>query len=168
MTHSRTRRSQPLHSGGGLLPAISTLGLSLALVVGTAAAASAGGAQGKAAAARAMIITNWKTFFNSKTPPAKKVKLVQDGPEFAKVIEAQSKMPLAQGVASRVSKVTLDKSMTRAKVVYTVTIQGAAALSNQAGTAILQAGTWKVGAQSFCALLALEGSAKQVPVCRAK
>jgi hypothetical protein len=47
-------------------------------------------------------------------------------------------------------------SKTQAKVRYTITLGGQPALSNQTGVAVLQGGTWKVGDQSFCALLALE------------
>jgi hypothetical protein len=60
-------------------------------------------------------------------------------------------------------------SATQAKVVYDVLLSGTPALTNQAGTAILQGGTWKVSAASFCALLALQsgGSTKSLPaICK--
>ncbi|HTW07743.1 MAG TPA: hypothetical protein VME46_09540 [Acidimicrobiales bacterium] len=170
MTYPRRLSWRPVPRAAGRLAGTCTLLMALALVVGTgtAAAASTAHRHFTAASAKTMIVTDWKAFFSSKTPVPEKVKLVQDGPEFAKVIAAQSKMPMAQGVAATVSNVTLNKSLTQAKVTYTVTIQGQAALKNEPGTAILQDGVWKVGAQSFCALLALEGSAGQVAVCKAK
>ena len=39
-------------------------------------------------------------------------------------------------------------------------IGGQSALANQAGVAVLQDGTWKVGLASFCGLLALENGGK--------
>ena len=128
--------------------------------------AAAGGTS--ASGARAKITADWQAFFNGKTPAAEKIKLVQDGSAFAAVINDQAGSVMAQSVSAKVSKVTLGKPMTTATVIYTITLGGAPALSNQKGTSVLQGGTWKVGAQSFCALLALEGSAKQVSVCKAK
>ncbi|HUB72250.1 MAG TPA: hypothetical protein VL984_17650 [Acidimicrobiales bacterium] len=134
-----------------------------AFMTGTASASSM-----SASSAKAKITADWKAFFSSKTPASEKVKLVQDGSQFAQVIKEQASSPMAQGVSASVSKVTLDKAMTGAAVVYTISIDGKAALANQKGSAVLQSGTWKVGASSFCSLLALEGSAGKIPVCSSK
>lgn len=170
MTHARSQCPQPIRRAHGLLAGFSALALAFAVVGGWGGTATAGTARAQVSptVAKMKIIADWKAFFSSKTSPKLKIKLVQDGAAFAKVIEAQSKMPMAQGVAATVSKVTLNKALTQAKVVYTITILGKTALANQSGVAVLQGGTWKVGAQSFCALLALEGSASQVPVCKTK
>lgn len=115
-----------------------------------------------ATSAKAKIITDWEAFFSGKTPPKRKIALVEDGGAFAKVIEGQSKSnPLAASTTVKVFKVLV--SGKRATVVYTIYLGGKPALANQKGTAIFQDGTWKVGAPSFCALLALEGT--KVPVC---
>jgi hypothetical protein len=71
---------------------------------------------------------------------------------------------MAESVTAKVSKVTL-KSASTATVVYSLDLGGKPALVNQQGEAILQGGTWKVGVQSFCALLAMEGT--KLPVCKA-
>jgi hypothetical protein len=60
-------------------------------------------------------------------------------------------------------------SPAQAKVTYNILLSGKPVLTNQSGTAVLQDGTWKVGAASFCGLLALQngGSTKSLPaVCK--
>jgi hypothetical protein len=117
-----------------------------------------------APSAKAEITANWEAFFSGKTPPKRKIALVQDGPQFAKVIETQAKSnPLAATTTVKVSKVTV--SGTKAIVIYTIDLGGKPALSNQKGLAVLVGKTWKVGAGSFCTLLSLEGSAKGIPAC---
>jgi hypothetical protein len=116
--------------------------------------------------AQAQITTNWKAFFSGMTPASRKIALVQDGSSFAKVIEGQASSPMAKSVAATVSKVTLAASKKTATVVYSLTMGGKPALSNQKGEAVLQGGTWKVGAQSFCVLLKMEQV--KVPVCSGK
>ena len=112
--------------------------------------------------AQAKIVADWEAFFSGSTPPSRKVALVQDGKSFAKVIDSQSGSPLAKSVAAKISKVTLDSS-SKATVRYSLTLGGKPALSNQQGEAVLESGTWKVGVQSFCGLLALEQT--KVAVC---
>lgn len=119
---------------------------------GTVAPASA-----TSATAKAKVTADWKAFFSGKTPAKKKIALVEDGSAFAKVIEGQSKSnPLAESTTVKVSSVKVSGS--KATVVYTIDLGGQPALKNQKGEALLRGGTWKVGAQSFCALLALEGT----------
>lgn len=125
----------------------------------SALSVAAGAAAVPAAAATspvAQIRNNWVTFFSSKTPPAKKIALLQDGQKFAAIIRQQAKTPLNQGVSAKVLNVAL-KTKTTATVRYTIEIQHAPVLKNQTGTAVLQNKTWKVGVGSFCALLGLEG-----------
>jgi hypothetical protein len=57
------------------------------------------------------------------------------------------------------------ESPTQAKVTYSILVGGTPELKNQPGIAVNQAGTWKVGDQSFCALLTLENSGKAPAVC---
>ncbi|HEY3952045.1 MAG TPA: hypothetical protein VGM53_01605 [Streptosporangiaceae bacterium] len=45
---------------------------------------------------------------------------------------------------------------TQATVSYDIVVSGTPALSNKKGVAVKEAGTWKVGDQSFCGLLQLE------------
>jgi hypothetical protein len=110
------------------------------------------------------IKTNWEAFFSPKTPASKKISLLQNGQVFASVIQAQNSSTLASSATSTVSAVTL-VSPTQAKVTYSILVGGAPALKDQPGVAVLQNGTWKVGDQSFCALLTLENNGKAPSVC---
>jgi uncharacterized membrane protein len=122
----------------------------------SAPATSASAATGSAAAEK-VIAANWAAFFNAKTPVAKRVSLLQDGSEFASIIQAQAGSSLAAGATAKVTNATLVSS-TEAKVTYSILEGGQAALANQTGEAVYQDGTWKVGVASFCGLLTLENS----------
>jgi len=78
---------------------------------------------------------------------------------FSSVIKAQAGSSLASQASSKVTKVTV-VSPDEAKVTYSILVAGQPALSNQAGLAVYQDGTWKVGVGSFCGLLALENGGK--------
>ena len=104
------------------------------------------------AATRTKIKTDWVTFFAGSTSVKQKIALLQNGQSFAGVIKSQGSSPLSKSVSATVASVTLT-SATKAKVKYSLDLGGKPALANQTGVAVLQAGTWKVGDQSFCALL---------------
>jgi hypothetical protein len=110
-------------------------------------------------AAASTIAANWAAFFNAKTPVAKRVSLLQDGQTFQSIIKSQAGSGLAASATAKVTKVTM-VSPTQAKVTYSILIGGQPALANQAGVAVLQDGTWKVGLASFCGLLAVENGGK--------
>jgi hypothetical protein len=129
----------------------------------TSAAPSAS-ASGSLPAAVAEIKANWEAFFSPKTSAAKRISLLQNGQTFASVVNAQSSSSLASSASSTVSSVTVT-SPTQAKVTYSVLLGGTPALQNQPGVAVLQNGIWKVGDQSFCALLTLENGGKAPSVC---
>ena len=103
------------------------------------------------------IAANWTAFFNPKTPVAQRVSLLQDGSEFASIIQAQAGGGLAAAASAQVTKVTVI-STTQAGVTYNILLDGQPALKSQSGTAVFQDGTWKVGVTSFCNLLSLENS----------
>src|SRR3984957_7332440 len=109
--------------------------------------------------ATAAITADWVAFFSPKTPVAKRVSLLQDGQTFESVIKSQAGSGLAASATSKVTKVTL-VSPTQAKVTYSILLGGQPALSNQAGVAVKQGGTWKVGVASFCGLLTVENGGK--------
>lgn len=98
----------------------------------------------------------WQTFFAGTTSASQKVQLLQNGQQFAKVIQAQAGLPMAQGTQATVSKVTVT-SPTTADVIYSISIGGQVALAHQKGQAVKQGGMWKVGDKSFQALLSMEG-----------
>ena len=123
----------------------------------SASASSASPASSSGAAST--IAANWATFFNAKTPVAKRVSLLQDGQTFQSIIKSQAGSGLAASASAKVTKVTMVSS-TQAKVTYSILIGGQSALANQAGVAVLQDGTWKVGLASFCGLLAVENGGK--------
>ena len=140
-------------SGGSSAPASSA----------SAPASSSGGA-----AATSQIAANWTTFFDAKTPVAKRVALLQDGPKFATIIKSQAGSGLAASATAKVTKVTVT-SPSQAKVTYSILIGGSPALANQTGVAVKQGGTWRVGLASFCGLLTLEnnGNSSSLPsVCK--
>ena len=105
--------------------------------------------------ATAQIRTAWADFFAGTTPAAQKIALLQNGQAFAKIIQAQAGLPIAQGTQAKVLSVT-QTSPTTAAVTYTITIGGKTALANQRGEAVKQGGVWKVGDKSFQALIGLE------------
>jgi hypothetical protein len=134
-------------------PSSSTPAASSPAATGSSAAPSSPGA-GSSSAAVAEITTNWEKFFNSSTPTAERVALLQNGSRFASAINTLSKLPLASGIGAKVTAVTLT-SATMATVTYNITAGGTALLSNQSGTAVYQDGVWKVGSPSLCSLFKL-------------
>jgi hypothetical protein len=119
---------------------------------------------GSNSAATAQIKANWEAFFNPKTPVSKRVSLLQNGSTFASIIQSQASSSLASSATSSVSLVTIE-SPSQAKVKYSILVGGTPALNNQPGVAVYQDGIWKVGDQSFCALLTLENSGKAPSAC---
>jgi hypothetical protein len=154
-------------SGGGAKPSASASSPpapTSAAPATSATSAAPSSPSGGSAAAVTEIKTNWEAFFNPKTPVAKRVSLLQNGQVFEPIIKAQAGSPLASSATSSVSSVTVE-SPAQAKVVYSILVGGSPALNNQPGVAVFQNGIWKVGDQSFCALLTLENSGKAPSVC---
>lgn len=110
----------------------------------------------------AAIKSTWEEFFNGATPAAQKIQLLENGQQFAQTIQAQSQSPLAKSTAAKVSSVTVT-SANAATVKYSILLGKQVALADQTGRAVLQNGVWKVSAQSFQALLTLEGAASASP-----
>jgi hypothetical protein len=129
-----------------------------------APSSAAPSASGGSSAAAAQIKTNWEAFFNPKTPVSMRVSLLQNGSAFASIIQSQASSPLASSATSAVSAVTVE-SPARATVTYSILVGGTPELKNQSGVAVYQSGIWKVGDQSFCALLTLENSGKAPTAC---
>lgn len=136
------------------------------LLVGVALSGviTACGSSGSGGSAASAIKTNWETFFNPKTPVAKRVSLLQNGPAFESWIRAQAKSPLAASTSATVSRVT-HITGNQARVTYSIRAGGTPVLRNKTGVAVYHDGVWQVGDASFCDLLALEnhGSATKLP-----
>ena len=95
---------------------------------------------------------------------ATRISLLQNGSAFASILRSQASSPLAASAASSVSAVKV-ASPAQASVTYSILLHGTPALKNEPGVAVHQDGTWKVGDQSFCALLILESSGKAPAAC---
>ncbi len=150
-------------SSGSAKPAASA-SKSAAAPSSAAPSSAAPSAGAGSSAAVAQIKTNWEAFFNPKTPVSTRVSLLQNGSAFASIIQSQASSPLASSATSSVTAVTVE-SPAKANVTYSILVGGTPALKNQPGVAVYQSGTWKVGDQSFCALLTLENSGKAPTAC---
>lgn len=119
---------------------------------------------GGSSSTAAQIKANWQAFFSPKTPVARRISLLQNGQTFASIIRGQASSALASSATSSVTAVTVE-SPSQAKVTYSILVGGTPELKNQPGVAVKQGGVWKVGDQSFCALLTLENSGKAPSAC---
>ncbi|HEY2443093.1 MAG TPA: hypothetical protein VGI31_08170 [Streptosporangiaceae bacterium] len=157
-------RFRPLIRRIGMIPVLAA-GFGLVLGgCGSSSPSSPGTSSGKGSgassssgnsSAESAIKANWVEFFAASTPVAKRVQLLQNGQEFAALITAQAKSPLASSASAKVSGVT-GVTSSQATVKYSILAAGQTALPNQTGVAVFQGGTWKVGDASFCGLLRLE------------
>ena len=139
----------------------------IAAVIAVGAAAGCGGGKKPGsstattttpAAQKAEITRVWQRFFAGSTSAPDKVKLLENGSQFAGALEAAAKSPLAKQSGAKVGRVTL-LGPAKAKVVYAILLAGKPVLSHRQGTAVKVDGQWKVGTASFCQLLALQGGA---------
>ncbi len=122
--------------------------------VSSAPVSSAPASSSGNSAAAAQITANWEKFFNASTPLSQRVALLQNGPTFSSAIDSFSKLPLADGIGAKVTGVTVN-SATSATVTYSIVSGSTTLLGGQSGTAVYQAGTWKVGDASLCNLFKL-------------
>jgi hypothetical protein len=151
-------------SSSGSSPSASASGPASSAASSAAPSSAAPSASSGGGSAASQIKANWVAFFNPKTPVAKRVSLLQNGSAFASIIKAQASSALASSATSSVNAVTVE-SATQAKVTYSILVGGSPALKNQPGVAVKQGGVWKVGDQSFCALLTLENNGKAPTAC---
>lgn len=133
---------------------------STASTTSSSASTTTAASSGSSSQAEAQIKQNWTAFFDAKTPADQKVKLLQNGQQFAPFIQQMAKSPLAQQVSAQVTNVSVNGQT--ATVTYSILLGNQPALTNQTGQAVLEDGTWKVGDGSFCALLALQGGAPSI------
>ncbi|MFE6335422.1 hypothetical protein ACFVP3_25025 [Streptomyces sp. NPDC057806] len=132
----------------------------------TSAPAATATAPADAGAAEQEIMRNWQKFFDPGTSLEDKETVLENGDRMAPVLRAFSGDERGGQVGARVTEVAFT-SPTEADVTYTLTLNGATALPDAAGTAVEQDGTWKVSAKTLCALVQLSGngSASPVPGC---
>ncbi|WP_419993754.1 hypothetical protein [Streptomyces boninensis] len=123
----------------------------------TPAEGGGGGAPADKAAAEKEVKENWQKLFDPKTPVKDKPKYLEDGDKMQPLMDQMSNAKELKQVAAKVTKVTFT-SAEKAEVKYALTLNGATAVPNTTGTAVLQDGTWKVSKNSICALISLSGS----------
>ncbi|MFZ2177550.1 MAG: hypothetical protein WAW17_26700 [Rhodococcus sp. (in: high G+C Gram-positive bacteria)] len=124
----------------------------------TAAAATADAATTKE------ITDAFVTFFNGTTPPADRAALVENGDVFLPTLEGMTANPQAMATTATVEGVTLTDPA-NAAVKWTLLMGGNPVLPDQSGEALEQAGKWKVSANTFCSLMAIQGGGAPVPGC---
>ncbi|MFR9799970.1 hypothetical protein ACL02U_29355 [Streptomyces sp. MS06] len=118
------------------------------------------------AAAEQQVKKDWQTFFDPASSLQQKQDVLENGDRMAPVLQAFSGDQRGGQVQANVTAVEFT-SPTQATVTYDLTLNGATALPNASGTAVLQDGTWKVSASTLCALVAMSGnaSASALPGC---
>jgi hypothetical protein len=137
---------------------VAAAGVALAGCGSSSSGTHANTTKNAAQTAQPQIKAIWTEFFSPKTPAATKITLLQNGKQFAPIIQAQSKSAFASESSATVSAVKLKGPLT-ATVTYTVMLAGKPALKNTTGTAVKVGNSWLVSDASFCGLLKLEGSA---------
>lgn len=106
------------------------------------------------AAARAAVTKMWETFLDKAASVETRKALVDNGSAHAASLALLTQNPLIGQANGVVKKVTFT-SPQRADVVYDITVGGAVALPNAQGVAVLVAGQWKVGEETYCGLVIL-------------
>jgi hypothetical protein len=106
-----------------------------------------------------VIAANWTAFFGASTPVTQRINLLQNGSEFASIVQDQAASAQASETSAQVTKVMAVTS-SQATVIFTL-LTPTAELSGLRGDAVYQNGTWKVAARSFCGLLAVENGGKR-------
>ena len=117
-----------------------------------------------AAAAKAEIVKNWKTFLASGTSRAVAVSLLENGDQLGPALKKADEENAATG-GERSAKVTLVTftSPTTAQVNYDLHAAGQDLKSS--GQAVLQDGVWKVSEATFCTLVELGNGGQPVKGC---
>lgn len=110
------------------------------------------------------ITQNWQTFFSKDTPVDQKVALLQNGQAMKAAIAAFSHDPRMAQTTAKVTSV--QPSGDTATVHYQILVNSQVMLPDAVGQAVRENGTWKVGDQTLCGLLALAApSGTKIPGC---
>ncbi|KPI22778.1 hypothetical protein OK074_7152 [Actinobacteria bacterium OK074] len=115
-------------------------------------------------AAEKEIRRNWEKFFDPAVSAKGKQALLENGDKMTAVIASFNGDKRGGQVAAHVTKVEF-KSPTEAEVTYALTLNGATALPNASGTAVLQKGAWKMSVNTLCALVSLSGNGTPAAGC---
>jgi hypothetical protein len=119
------------------------------------------------AAATAQIKKNWAIFFNSKTPHATAVSLLQNGANLGPAVKVAAKIAKKEKTkeSAKVTKITFAANGMSAAVQFTLYGNGSPLLKKSPGTAVLVDGQWKVAQLTFCDLVDLGAGTEKVPGC---
>jgi hypothetical protein len=109
------------------------------------------------AATVAAVTKAYTTFFGGTKDPAALLADLQNGPKLSAALAQEATNPTAATLTATVSAVTLLNPHV-ANVTWTLLSKGAPLLSNTAGQAVLEDGTWKLAAGTFCGLVAASGT----------
>jgi hypothetical protein len=131
--------------------------------VTTPAGTSSSSAAGTPAdpATKAKISHAFTVFFNTDTPLGPSMAVLQHGTKFRQALIKESNSAAAQGITAQVSDVLMQGARV-ALVTFTLKSGTSDLLPNTHGYAVQEDGKWKVAAQTFCALLGLEGTAPAI------
>jgi hypothetical protein len=110
------------------------------------------------ATTRASIARAYATFFDPNSTDAEAIAALQNGDRLKAAIQEQSQGSDAQQASAKVTSVSLVSSDV-ATVKFTVFSGGTPLLTGADGNAVRVSGHWQVAAQTFCALLHLQGGA---------
>ncbi len=106
----------------------------------------------------------WQRFASPKTSVKDKVAAVENGEQYALMIEAWSKDPKARALRVRIDKVTFTSDLD-ATVRYTLLSHGRKVGPGGPGASVLQNGTWKVSFKTVCSLTRYGKDVPQAAVC---
>ncbi len=108
-------------------------------------------------ATKKAVSTTYETFFTPNTSPAVAQAELQNGTQFTSSLAALAKTAKAQKTSVKVSAVSVAGPV--ATVTFTLFGGKAPLLPDTHGFAVLVNGKWQVAAQTFCALVMLQGPA---------
>ncbi len=114
----------------------------------------------KTAAIQAAL-TNFNKFFSLSTPMTERQALLQNGSQFAQIMNSEFSQLSSESPSVVVNSSSLTDASTL-KVDYTVNLNGQPVLQNQSGEMLKLNGTWQVSDSTLCALLSLGGSVPAV------
>lgn len=162
-------------SGGNPSPSSST-GTSTSPAPSTAPSTAGPVATGSAgiALARKQIKKNWATFFNSNTPEATAVGLLQDGSTLGPAVKLAARVAKHAKIkeSAVIQKISFDATGTTANVTFNLYGKKGTPplLTDSPGVAVLDGGVWKVAKLTFCTLVGVGAQSlgvKKVPGCSA-
>ncbi|MFW0785623.1 hypothetical protein AAFP35_13995 [Gordonia sp. CPCC 206044] len=110
------------------------------------------------------ITDAYVVFFNGQTPPAERAALIEKGQEFTPVLQGLTQNPQSMQTTVAVKNVKVTDPE-HADVTYDLLMKGNPVMPDQTGQAVKVNDTWVVSADTFCALMAVQGDGGQIPAC---